>query len=41
MALPPILLIPLSALFFGERVTARAVVGTVVALAGAALIFLL
>ncbi len=41
MALPPILLIPLSALFFGERVTVRAVVGTAVALAGAALIFLL
>lgn len=40
MALPPILLIPLSALFFGERVTVRAVVGTAVALAGAALLLL-
>ena len=40
MALPPILLIPLSALFFGERVTWRAVLGTAVALAGAAAIFL-
>lgn len=41
MALPPILLIPLSAWIFGERVTGRAVVGTVVALLGAASIFLM
>jgi len=41
MALPPILLIPLSAWAFGERITGRAVVGTAVALGGAALIFLL
>jgi drug/metabolite transporter (DMT)-like permease len=40
LALPPILLIPISAWVFGERITPRAVVGTAVALAGAALIFL-
>jgi len=41
MALPPILLIPLSAWAFGERITGRAVVGTAVALGGVALISLL
>lgn len=41
LALPPILLIPLSAWVFGERITPRAVLGTIVALAGAALIFLM
>lgn len=41
MALPPVLLIPLSAWIFGERVTRRAVLGTLLALAGVALIFLL
>lgn len=40
MALPPVLLIPLSRWVFGERIPARAVVGTVVALAGAATLFL-
>lgn len=40
MALPPILLIPLSAWAFGEHVTPRAVGGTVVTLAGAAVLFL-
>ena len=40
MALPPILLIPLTRWVFHERVTVRAVAGTVVALTGAALIFL-
>jgi drug/metabolite transporter (DMT)-like permease len=41
LALPPILLIPLSAWIFGERITLRAVAGTAVALAGAALIVLM
>lgn len=41
LALAPVLLIPLSAWFFGERVTARAILGTVTAVAGVALIFLL
>lgn len=41
MALPPILLIPLSRLAFGEQITPRAVAGTLVALSGAALLFLL
>lgn len=40
MALPPVLLIPLSRWVFGERITWRALLGTVVALAGAATLFL-
>jgi drug/metabolite transporter (DMT)-like permease len=40
MALPPIILIPLTRWVFREQVTARAVAGTVLALTGAALIFL-
>ena len=40
MALPPILLIPLTHWIFHEQITLRAVTGTVIALAGAALIFL-
>lgn len=40
MALSPVMLIPLSRHFFGERVTSRAVIGTLIALAGTALIFL-
>jgi drug/metabolite transporter (DMT)-like permease len=40
MALPPVFLIPLTYRFFGERITLRAVVGTLVAVAGVALIFL-
>ena len=40
MALPPILLIPLGFVLYGERVSARAVVGTGAAMAGVALIFL-
>ena len=40
MALPPILLIPLTHWVFHERVTPRAVAGTLVALSGAALLFL-
>lgn len=39
MALSPIILIPFDHWLFGEIVTARSVVGTVVALAGAAVIF--
>ncbi|MBU2496159.1 MAG: DMT family transporter [Candidatus Omnitrophica bacterium] len=40
MALSPILLVPLEHWLFGEKVSARAITGTIVALAGAALIFL-
>lgn len=40
MALSPILLIPLDHWIFGETVTTRSIVGTVVALGGAAVIFL-
>lgn len=40
MSLPPIILIPLSCWIFKERISPRAVLGTLVALAGAALIFL-
>lgn len=40
MALPPILLIPLSYLVFKDKITIGAVVGTVVALSGVALMFL-
>jgi len=39
MALPPVFLIPLSRLVFKERITVRAVIGTVTALVGVALIF--
>lgn len=41
MALTPILLIPISAWIFRERVTGRAVAGTAVALLGVTLLFLL
>lgn len=41
MALPPILLIPLTHWVFHERVSRRAVAGTVVALCGAAALFLI
>jgi drug/metabolite transporter (DMT)-like permease len=41
MALPPILLIPLERWIFHEQVSSRAVVGTVVALVGAAAIFMM
>jgi len=41
MALPPIMVIPLTHWIFHERITSRSVVGTVVALAGAAMIFLI
>lgn len=40
MALPPIILIPLSYVLFRERVSWRAVVGTLLAFTGVALIFL-
>ncbi len=40
MSLSPVILIPLSHYFFGERVTSRAIVGTLIALTGTALIFL-
>ncbi|MEZ4769639.1 MAG: DMT family transporter [Caldilineales bacterium] len=40
MSLSPVVLIPLSYVFFGERITSRAVVGTLIALTGTALIFL-
>ena len=40
MSLSPVVLIPLSRYFFGERITSRAIVGTLIALTGTALIFL-
>ncbi|MCB0204258.1 MAG: DMT family transporter [Anaerolineae bacterium] len=40
MSLSPVMLIPLSHYFFGERVTSRAILGTLIALTGTALIFL-
>jgi len=40
MSFPPILLIPLGWLIFKERITQRAIVGTVLALAGVAVLFL-
>lgn len=40
LALAPVLLIPLSAWFFGERITLRSVLGTLLAVTGVALIFL-
>ncbi|MBN1877078.1 MAG: DMT family transporter [Anaerolineae bacterium] len=41
MALSPIFLLPLSARIFGERITPRAVFGTIITLIGVALLFLL
>ncbi len=41
MALPPILLIPLSHFFFKERITTGSIIGTIIAVCGVALIFLL
>ncbi len=41
MALPPVLLIPLSHFVFKEKITLHSVLGTIVALCGVALIFLL
>ena len=40
MSIPPLLLIPLSAIFLDDRITMRAVVGTMVALIGVTIIFL-
>jgi drug/metabolite transporter (DMT)-like permease len=40
MALPPIILIPISRILYGERVTKRGIMGTIVAFAGVAIIFL-
>jgi drug/metabolite transporter (DMT)-like permease len=40
MALPPVILIPLGYLLYGERVGRRGIVGTLVAFCGVALIFL-
>ncbi len=41
MALPPVLLLPISRIVFGERITLHAIVGTFVALIGVALLFLI
>jgi drug/metabolite transporter (DMT)-like permease len=41
MALPPVLLIPLTFLFFGDRPTVRGVTGTVIAVIGVTMLFLL
>jgi drug/metabolite transporter (DMT)-like permease len=40
MALPPIILIPISRILYGERVSKRGIMGTIVAFAGVAIIFL-
>ncbi|HET6444764.1 MAG TPA: DMT family transporter [candidate division Zixibacteria bacterium] len=40
MALPPIILIPIGRVLYGERVSNRGIVGTILALCGVALIFL-
>jgi drug/metabolite transporter (DMT)-like permease len=40
MALPPIILIPIDRILYGERVSNRGIVGTVIAITGVALIFL-
>jgi drug/metabolite transporter (DMT)-like permease len=40
MALPPVILIPLSAIVFRERITPRSLIGTLLAMAGVALLFL-
>ncbi len=40
MALTPIFLIPVGRILFGERITRRAIVGTLVAFAGTAMLFL-
>ena len=40
MALPPILLIPLSHFFFKEKINIRSIIGTIIAVTGVALIFL-
>lgn len=40
MALPPVFLIPLSRLVFKEHISVRAIVGTLIALSGVALLFL-
>lgn len=39
-SLAPIILIPLSHLFFNERITSRAIIGTLLAVAGTAILFL-
>jgi drug/metabolite transporter (DMT)-like permease len=39
MALSPVLMLPLSHWIFGERITQRAIVGTIMAMAGVALLF--
>ncbi len=41
MALPPVLLIPISYLLFKERVSKRGIIGTIVAFIGVAVIFLI
>ena len=40
MSLTPIILLPIGRIFFDERVTRRAIAGTVVAFAGTAILFL-
>lgn len=40
MSLPPVILIPLTRIIFKEKITFRAILGTVIALVGTALIFL-
>ncbi|GAB4573131.1 MAG: DMT family transporter [Anaerolineae bacterium] len=40
MSLPPVILLPVSRILFGDRITGRAIFGTIVAFAGTALLFL-
>jgi drug/metabolite transporter (DMT)-like permease len=40
MALPPVILIPLGYFIYNERISRRSILGTVLAFAGVALIFL-
>jgi drug/metabolite transporter (DMT)-like permease len=40
MALPPVLLLPIGYFVFKERITGRAVMGTIIAMSGVAVLFL-
>jgi len=40
MSLAPVLLLPISRALFGDRITQRAILGTAVAFAGTAVLFL-
>jgi drug/metabolite transporter (DMT)-like permease len=40
MALTPVFLMPITAIFFKDRITLQAIIGTLIAFAGTALLFL-